>query len=35
MEIFKFISAKKYKDLGIKLEVFDNEEQAYEWLKNN
>ncbi len=35
MEIFKFISTKKYKDLGIKLEVFENEEQAYEWLNKN
>jgi len=35
MEIFKFISTKKYKDLGIKLEVFENEEKAYEWLKGN
>ncbi len=35
MEIFKFISAKKYKDLGLKLEVFENEEKAYEWLNEN
>ena len=35
MEIFKLVSSKKYQDMGIKLEVFENEEKAYEWLKNN
>ena len=35
MEIFKLVSSKKYKELGIKLEVFENEEKAYEWLKGN
>ena len=32
MEIFKLVSAKKYQDLGLKLEVFKDEEEAYEWL---
>ncbi len=32
MEIFKLVAAKKYNELGIKLEVFENEEQAYEWM---
>ena len=35
MEIFKLVSAKKYNDLGVKLEVFENEEKAYEWLNEN
>lgn len=33
MEIFKIVSSKKYE--GVKLEVFENEEKAYEWLNEN
>jgi len=32
MEIFKLVAAKKYNELGIKLEVFEHEEEAYEWM---
>ena len=35
MEIFKLVSAKKYNELGIKLEVFGNEKEAYKWLKES
>jgi hypothetical protein len=32
MEIFKLVAAKKYHELGVKLEVFEDEAQAYEWM---
>jgi len=35
MEVFKKSSAKKYEEMGIKLDVFANETNAYNWLKEN
>ena len=35
MEDFKQSSARKFHELGVKLEVFTDKEQAYEWLKSN
>ena len=35
MEVFKKSSARKYDEMGVKLEVFANEEKAYQWLIEN
>lgn len=35
MELFKMSSVRKYKEKGVKLEVFANEEKAYNWLLDN
>ena len=35
MEVFKKSSARKFEELGVKLDVFENEERAYRWLKEN
>jgi len=33
MEVFKKSSAQKFKNMGVKLDVFANETKAYKWLK--
>lgn len=35
MEDFKMSSARKFTELGVKLEVFTDEESAYEWLRSH
>jgi hypothetical protein len=35
MEVFKKSSARKYEEMGVKLDVFANETNAYKWLKEN
>ena len=35
MEVFKKSSARKYEEMGVKLDVFANETNAYKWLKGN
>lgn len=35
MEKFKSLAAKRYKEVGVKLGVFLQEEEAIEWLKQN
>lgn len=35
MEVFKKSSARKYEEMGVKLDVFANETNAYNWLKEN
>ena len=35
MEVFKKSSARKFVEMGIKLDVFANEANAYKWMKEN
>ena len=35
MEVFKKSSAQKFDEMGVKLDVFANAVNAYEWLKKN
>jgi hypothetical protein len=35
MEVFKKSSVQKFKEIGVKLDVFANETNAYKWLKEN